>query len=71
MKIMAVSVPHVSKDFFYTLDRTFPAVTVEPNRSRDDMMYEAGSRRVVDWVRNLVRDAQVTGSFDAVVKPND
>jgi hypothetical protein len=43
--------PPVSKEFLEILDKTFEHPDVVPGADRDTLMHNAGSRRVVDWIK--------------------
>lgn len=43
--------PPVSQEFLDILDRTFEHPDVIPGADRDELMYKAGQRSVIDWIK--------------------
>jgi hypothetical protein len=70
---MATSIPPVSKEFFDKLCDAFPRVAPEPNMTTmDDLMYNAGSQAVLEWIRvKALRESTITGSLADVSQTVD
>lgn len=44
--------PAISEEFIAAVDNAFPVPVIEPGADKDQLMFEAGSRRVVDWIKH-------------------
>ena len=63
MSMLSASIPPVSEEFFNKLNKSFPVLTPEPNvTTMDELMHNAGERKVVEWIRQHMRGSIVTGS---------
>ena len=43
--------PAITKEFIDAVDAAFPSPDVRPGADRDELMYQAGTRAVVDWIK--------------------
>jgi hypothetical protein len=61
MPMLAASIPPISKEAFDRIDQTFRLVTPVPNiTTMDELMHNAGSREVVEWIRvHLLRESTI------------
>ena len=53
------------------MDRAFVAKEITPTTLKEQIMYDAGSRAVVEWCRGQVRNAELVAADNPIVKPND
>ena len=59
---LALSLPPISDELYKELDRTFAQIDIEPNVTTiDEIMFNAGARRVVKWLERYRRTTTVTG----------
>lgn len=62
--LYALEVPAVTNEFAQTLDKVFPKLEMKPGISTDKAMYNAGERRVVEWVLNAASGNVISGDPD-------
>lgn len=43
--------PVISQEFIDAVDAAFPSPDVRPGMDRDEVMFQAGTRSVVDWIK--------------------
>jgi hypothetical protein len=55
--------PAISQEFVTAVDTAWPRPEVRPGMDRDEVMYQAGARAVVDWIKY---HASVKDTPDAV-----
>lgn len=60
-KLIASSVPPVTQAFFDVLNKTFIQNEITPDSSVNDIMYNAGQRNVVEWIRRHVQSLSING----------
>lgn len=53
--------PTVSKELLESLDSSFQRPDVRPETYRDNLMYAAGQRYVVDWIREHASKNESSG----------
>lgn len=49
-EVYGADIPLVSREFAATLNRRFPELKPAPGISNEDLLYNAGMRKIVDWV---------------------
>jgi myosin-crossreactive antigen len=54
-------IPVFSIDLIEELDEIYPVITPEPKMSKDQIMYKAGQRSVIDRLMILKEEAQKEG----------
>jgi len=65
MSLLAANVPDVSVAVMQRLEKMFPVAQPVPNvTTLDELMYNAGARAVIDYLREKYsRDSIITGSL--------
>lgn len=53
----------ISEELIDTLEKAFPQITIEPGTNPDNIMYNAGERHVIEWLKRHKQDTTI-GSFD-------
>lgn len=66
-KIYVAELPLVSRDYAEALDKKFPILQPAPGISRDDLLYNAGMRKVVDTVLNSANSKEISGNPDDLI----
>ena len=44
--------PAISQEFIDAVDNAFRIPTIEPGMDRDQVLFDAGARTVVDWIKH-------------------
>ncbi len=72
-KMLAASIPPISAELFAELDNVFRPLIPEPDiTTMDQIMYSAGARSVVEWIRaHALRGSTITGSLGDVSQTVD
>ena len=72
-KMLAVSIPPISKELFDQLNSVFQPLLPEPDiTTMDQLMHNAGSRAVIEWIRaHALRESTITGALADVSKSID
>lgn len=68
MTVRGISVPPVTKEFADELQRRFRPITITPETSIEDIMYNAGMVYVVQWVQKHVVNKTVSSNIDILDK---
>ncbi len=67
-KIYTIEVPPVSHDFAKFLDTVFPKKEIKPGVTHDDLLYNAGERRVVDYIKRCASGSTISGNPEDIKK---
>jgi len=68
-QIHCIPIPPVSHDFAMEIDRRFRTVTVEPGVDRDALLFNAGQRSVVEFIKQMASGTLVSGDAE-LIKPD-
>lgn len=69
-KIYVVEMPLVSKEYAEALNRKFPEIKPAPGVDRDDLLFNAGQRKVIEFVLNSTMYKEVTGDESKIRDTN-
>lgn len=62
MSLLAVSTPDVSQEVLDKLEKAFTAIVPIPNvHTLEEIMYSAGQRSVVEWMKSMTTRRTITG----------
>lgn len=62
-KLYIAEIPAVSHEFAQRLSQVFPAKEIKPGVSHEELQYNAGERRVVDWVLRQASGSVISGDI--------
>jgi hypothetical protein len=69
-KLYTLEVPPVSHDFVQSLSARFPPMSVQPGVNKEDLIYNAGQRSVIDWIQKTSSSGtSVSGNPEDLRKP--
>lgn len=60
-KLYIAEIPPVSNEYAHHIDKTFPKLEAVPGVSQDDILYNAGMRKVVDYILRSASGTVVLG----------
>lgn len=60
-KLYVAQMPAVSSEFARALNQRFPAATVKPGMSQDELLYSAGQRSVVEYILSVATGTTISG----------
>lgn len=69
-KFYSIPLPAVSQEFAKQLSKRFPALTMRPEISRDEMLYNAGQRSIIDYILSVATGTTVTSEVSEL-KPTE
>lgn len=68
-RIYSASIPPVSAAFFDELDKAFRLEEITPTSDINEIMFNAGQRKVVDWVRMHIQKSTINGVENITPRP--